>query len=90
MLKIADRKLEEIGFEKVEESDGLVTYERENEEFNFIQRLEICEKESGYHLVWSYVKETNSEGFNNVVGLTAYEMKLALRKMKEIGLKIKR
>lgn len=90
MLKIADKKLEKIGFQKVEESEICVSYERKNEEFNFIQRLEICEKASGYHLVWSYVKETNSEGFNNVVGLTAYEMKLALRKMKEMGLKIKR
>lgn len=88
MLKIADRKLSEIGFEKAEESDGFVSYERENEDYNYIQCLEICEKESGYHLVWSYVKDTNSEGFNNVVGLTGYEMKLALRKMKEMGVNV--
>lgn len=98
MLKSADEKLYEIGFRKVEETNvqvnrrktALIQYERENKEYNFIQCLTICGKESGGHIVQSYVKTVNSEGFNNVVGLTGYEMKLILKKMKEMGLEIKR
>lgn len=98
MLNIADKKFEEIGFNKTDEEQVSVNnnrgmfvgYERENKEFGFIHRLTISVKSSGDCLIHSYVKSVNSEGFNNVVGLTAYEMKLALRKMKEIGLKIKR
>lgn len=90
MLKIADKKFYKIGFKKVKESNVFVSYERENTNYDYVQRLDISMKKSGYHLIQSYVKNTNSEGLNNAVGLTGYEAKLALRKMKEMGLKIKR
>ena len=34
-------------------------------------------------------KQCNKDGYNNVVGLTAYETKLALKKMKKIRTCIK-
>lgn len=90
LFKSTDEKLDEIGFTKVYESNLNVQYERYDEQFKYTQSLELGYKENGYHLIMSSVKETNSEGFNNMVGLTMYEAKLCLKKMKEIGWKVKR
>lgn len=84
MFKTVDKKFEKLGFKKVD--DGLhVEYERYDKKFNYTQVLSLLHKESGCHIVQSYDK--NNE---NCVGLTAYEMKLCLKKMKEKGWKIKK
>lgn len=91
MFKSADKKLEKLGFKKVD--DGLhVEYERYNKKFNYTQVLSLLHKESGYHIVQSYDKNLMDENkIGNVcVGLTMYEMKLCLKKMKEKGWKIKK
>lgn len=85
-----DKKFQELGFEKTHESDLCVTYEKFNEEYNYTQIIELGYKASGYHLIHSYVKNVNSEGFNNGVGLTMLESKLCLKKMKSKGWKVKK
>lgn len=87
MFKNIDKKFEEIGFIKIEEDKYGVRYERNDVEYNFTQVLAILHKASGRHIVQSYDKDlmdTKNIGHTNV-GLTYYEMKLVLKKMKKLG-----
>lgn len=88
-----DKKLEKLGFVKdiVTESENEygVRYRREVSEFNYIQRLDILHKANGRHLIQSYQEGVNSDGFNNVVGLTYEETKLAMRKYRQLKRKYK-
>lgn len=87
MFKSVDKKFEEIGFIKVKEDQYGVTYERKNEKYNYTQVLDILHKESGRHIVQSVDKDLMDSKMigNTCVGLTYYEMKLALKKMKQLG-----
>ena len=80
----ADRKMEKLGFEKIEENKFGVSYRKENKEYNFTQRIDIVYKSSENHLIQSYVEGTNSDGFNNCVGLTYAEMKAVMKKYREL------
>lgn len=80
----ADRKMERLGFEKIEENKFGVSYRKENKEYNFAQRLDIGHKADGNHLLQSYVEGTNSDGFNNCVGITYPEMKAVMKKFREL------
>lgn len=80
----ADRKMEKLGFEKIEENKFGVSYRKENKEYNFTQRIDIVHKSSENHLIQSYVEGTNSDGFNNCVGLTYAEMKAVMKKYREL------
>lgn len=87
MFRSIDKKLRKIGFVKEREDKFGALYERKNEKYNFVQVLHIAHKASGKHIVQSYDKElfdTKKIG-NTCVGLTYYEMKLALKKMKQLG-----
>lgn len=87
MFKSIDKKFEDIGFVKVKEDEYGVRYERKNDQYNYIQVLAILHKENGRHLIQSYDKDlfdTKLIG-NTCVGLTYYETKLALKKMKRLG-----
>lgn len=87
MFKNIDKKFEEIGFIKAKEDKYGATYERKDVEHNFTQVLDILHKASGKHIVQSYDKnlmDTKNIG-NTSVGLTYYEMKLVLKKMKKLG-----
>ena len=90
LFKSADELFAEIGFTKVYESNLYVQYERFNEEYKYTQSLDLGHKHNGYHLIMSSVKEVNKEGYNNMVGLTMYETKLCLKKMRELGWKVKK
>lgn len=79
-----DRKMERLGFEKIEESKFGASYRKENKEYNFTQRLDIVHKNNGNHIIQSYVEGTNSEGFNNCVGLSYPEIKAILKKYREL------
>ena len=83
-----DKKLEKLGFVKdiVTESENKygVCYRRETSEFNYIQRLDILPKANGRHLIQSYQEGLNADGFNNAVGLTYEETKLAMRKYRQL------
>jgi hypothetical protein len=92
MLKLADKRLSKLGFKKIKENEHGAFYERYINEFKYTQVLHIASKESGYHLIMSYDKDLFDKNFigNVGVGLTLYEAKIALRKAKELGFKIKK
>lgn len=88
LFKNVDEKLKEIGFVKIEEDKYGVRYERKNSKYNFTQSVDILHKASGRHILQSYDNELMDQKKigNTCVGLTGYEMKLFLKKMKQIGL----
>lgn len=92
MLKLADKRLSKLGFKKIKENEYGAFYERYIDEFKYTQVLHIASKESGYHIITSYDKDLFDKNFigNVGVGLTLYEAKVALRKAKELGFKIKK
>ena len=89
LFKTTDEKLAEIGFVKVTENNYGACYQRENNEYNYTQRLDILHKKSGNHLIMSYEEGTNKDKLNNVIGLTYYETKLAMKKYRELKRKYK-
>ena len=90
LFKTIDEKFEEIGFIKVKEDKYGATYERENKRYKFTQSLDLLHKSSGKHIVQSYDKNlTDIKGIGNTcIGLTMYEMKLCIKKMKKMGWKM--
>lgn len=87
MFKNIDKKFEEIGFIKISEDKYGVIYERKDEKYNYTQVLAIFHKANGKHIVQSYDKSLMDSKLigNTCVGLTYYEMKLALKKMRQLG-----
>lgn len=83
LMESIDDKFKKIGFEKVKEDKYGSVYERPSE-YGYVQVINILHKQSGRHLIQSYQKDLNKDGFNNMVGLTATETKLALKKMKRM------
>lgn len=88
LFKSVDEKLKEIGFVKIEEDKYGVRYERKNSKYIFTQSVDILHKSSGKHILQSYDPDLMDEKKvgNTCVGLTGYEMKLFLKKMKQIDL----
>lgn len=88
LFKSVDEKLKEIGFVKIKEDKYGVRYERKNSKYNFTQSVNILHKASGRHILQSYDNELMDQKKigNTCVGLTGYEMKLFLKKMKQVGL----
>lgn len=88
LFRSIDEKLESIGFVKVSEDKYGASFERVNNEYNYTQCVDLSHKASGAHIIQSYDKELMDEKKigNTCVGLTGYEAKLFLKKMKEIGL----
>lgn len=86
-----DKKFEKIGFVKLEENQFGARYERMDECHDYVQVLHIGHKDNGNHIVQSYDKNLmDSQNIGNTcVGLSCYEMKLALKKMRKLGLKTK-
>ena len=87
-LKTVDEKLFDLGFVKKREDKYGVEYSRKNKTYGFTQEVHILHKQSGRHILQSYDPDLSDEKKigNSCVGLTGYEMKLFLKKMKEIGL----
>ena len=86
IFKTVDEKFEEIGFTKIKEDKYGATYERLNKKYNYTQVIALLHKRSGFHIVQSYDKDlfdTKIIG-NTCVGLTMYETKLCIKKMKEM------
>lgn len=86
LFKTVDEKLAEIGFTKVEEDKYGCAYERKDKEYGYTQKIAILRKRSGRHILQSYDPDLrDNKGIGNTcVGLTGYEMKLFLKKMKRI------
>lgn len=92
LFKSIDEKFAEIGFKKVREDKYGAEYERENKNHvytPYIQSLCLLRKKNGKHIVQSYDKNLMDEKKigNTCVGLTMYEIKLCLKKMKQMGWK---
>ena len=84
MFNLVDRKLKKNGWLKKEESEFGALYIRRNEKYNYMQCLSIMHKKNKNHIIQSYQQEVNSDGFNNCVGLDYNDMKLALRKYRQL------
>ena len=89
--KKADKKLRAIGFHLVKDNEYAVRYERYNEDCKYMHVLTIAHKNNGRLIIQSYDKDLFDEkGIGNTnVGLTYYETKLIIRKMREKGWKSK-
>ena len=82
-----DRKFKRIGFNKTEENEYGVSYERKHKNPNYTQKLDLVVKSNGRHLIQSYdpfLTDDKKIG-NTCVGLTMYEAKLCIEKMKKMG-----
>lgn len=92
LFKSIDDRFREIGFMKVEECKYVVKYKREKEQNGYMQILDLVHKESGKHVVQSYDMVPMGEKKIENIGivLTMYEMKLCLKKMKQMGWKMVR
>ncbi len=95
IFKTIDEKFAEIGFVKIKEDKFGAVYDRVINQYGwdcvygYIQRLNLLHKANGRHLVQSYdphLMDREKIG-NTCVGLTMYEMKLCLKKMKQMGWK---
>lgn len=86
LFKNVDEKLAEIGFSKVREDAHGVGYQRYNDKYKFMQTVDISRKTSGRHILHSYDEDLFDEKKigNTCVGLTGYEMKLFVKKMKQM------
>lgn len=88
LFRSIDEKLESIGFVKVSEDEYGANFERINKKYNYTQCVDLLRKASGKHIIQSYDKNLLDEKKigNTCVGLTGYEAKLFLKKMRKIGL----
>ena len=88
IFKSVDEKLEDIGFIKMREDKYGCEYEREDKKYNFTHKVFIGHKKSERHILQSYDPDLMDDKKTGCtcVGLTGYEMKLFLKKMKQIGL----
>ena len=91
LFKTVDEKFAEIGFTKIKEDKYGVIYEKNVDQHSYTQRLALLHKASGRHLIQSYdVYLMDEEKIGNTcVGLTMYEAKLCVKKMKQMGWKVK-
>ena len=91
LFRIADKRLPEIGFIKVEESETMTIFRRVNKKLGYTQYLDLIRGGDGQHIALSYdrgLRNRRDHIGNNADGLTMYEMKLCIRKMRELGWKI--
>ena len=89
LFKTVDEKFAEIGFVKVEEDKFGAIYERKDIVHSFTQKICLMHKASGQHITQSYDQNLmdGQKIGNTCVGLTMYELKLCLKKMKQMGWK---
>jgi len=80
-----DQRFRQIGFKKIEETKISVRYERENGNVNdpYVHVIAMYYRPNGKHWIQSYEKEVRKDCYNSCVALTAYELKLILKKIKE-------
>ena len=83
MNNLYDKRLQDAGFTKIEETDEIVVYERQMPEF--VQVLELGHRDDGQHTILSYQKGVNAEGYYNAVGLTLHEALTAAHLMIQKG-----
>lgn len=84
LFKSTDAKLESIGFVKMHEDDHGVLYYKEHR--NYTQAVQLMHKAYGWSILQSYDPNLfDSKGVGNTcIGLTYTEMKLFMKKMREL------
>lgn len=88
LFKSIDERIKELGFEKIDDNDHVVSYERKikdnSNKILYTQVVDIYHKHNGKHLMLSYDKNLfdDKRVGNTCVGLTYTEAKLFLKKMK--------
>lgn len=91
LFKSIDQRIEELGFKKINDNQYCVVYERDNriyadnEQLGYRQVVSLCHKRSGRHIIQSYDPDLfDDKNIGNAcVGLTYYETRLFLKKMKQ-------
>ena len=86
IFKSIDEKFKDIGFIKVREDKHGVVYERYEDEYGYVQRLDILHKANGKHLIQSYDATNTTSEFSPMVRLTEYKLKIKIIKIKKIKL----
>ncbi len=79
-----DKEKKKLGFAKILENKFGVEYNKYIEEFDYNHVIIILHKKYGEHIIQSYQRQLNSDGFNNCVGMTFKEAKLVIRKYREM------
>lgn len=90
LFRNVDEKLKDLWFRKVNENEFGVSYIKEASmaaKYNHV--ISIVSKLNGNHLIQSYEEKVNTDNFNNVVGLTYKETKLAMKKYRQLKRKYK-
>lgn len=87
--KIADKRLEDLGFEKIDDNKFVVEYRRFNAQYKVNQCVCILHKKYGPAIVQSYDRNLMDERKigNTCIGLTYEEMSALAIKMKSKGWK---
>lgn len=88
IFKSVDKKLEEIGLKKQYDKNNIVHYIRDvSYPRKYRQSVVIVHKDNGETILQSYdVDLGDAKGIGNTcVGLTYYELKLLIKKMKQKG-----
>lgn len=85
LFKDTDEKFMDLGFTKVKEDEFGASYEKLVTKYGYTHVIDILHKASGRHLIQSYQKGVNAEGFSHNVGMSISETRLALKKAKEMG-----
>lgn len=84
VFKTLNDKISELGFTLTEENNRHIEYTRHNDTYNFNQKVVILHKASGRHILQSYdVDSTNTDG-SICVGLTYEELKLFVKKFRQL------
>ncbi len=86
-----DRMLRKRGFEKVEDSEYRVAYEKKIDKFDYTHCLDIINKASGRHLVQTYASpcvhsEERGGAISETVGLEFPDMFLIALKAIYVGI----
>lgn len=83
-FKTVDEKFADIGFIKIKDNLYGMMYERKLEDSDFTQVLHLARTATGSYVVLSYDKYLFDYKYvgNTCIGLTPYEMKLCLKKIK--------
>lgn len=80
--KIVDNRFKELGFIKIKEDDYGASYERYDDKYGYTQCLDLYINKNKKYLMQSYEKRVNSDGLNNMIGITYEEMCIAIIKMR--------
>lgn len=79
-----DTRLRNLNWVKQKEDYYGAIYLRYEYDGKYLHRLDIVHKSKGDSLIQSYQQGVNSDGFNNCVGLSYQDTKLALKKYRQL------